>query len=324
MGLAERRRGSRGVLVNVRAARALVLALAVALPAAGQSAVSAAVAVRPQEVVIGHEVQVEIRLRGVDLARMQIVPPVFVGLVPAGDPEPSAGPEGPVVTYRLQASRRGRHTLGSFVIRTPGSLVVTAPLQVTVLGRAEAAAAEPVLRWRLDTTTPFVWEGVTAVLELIAPAPLPLVGPALVELAAPLDLQPLPAGSGISALDGSDRYVIPVARYRLTARVAGRTVLPGGAGDARRHGAHRGSRGAVGPPGPGPDRGIARGGRVRPRGGDPPAGDGCGRADRGADRRRQRAVRGAPAAGGARRQRRRHGGRGGCSRSAQAMALPAA
>ena len=227
MGLAERRRGSRGVLVNVRAARALVLALAVALPAAGQSAVSAAVAVRPQEVVIGHEVQVEIRLRGVDLARMQIVPPVFVGLVLAGDRELRDGPEGPVVTYRLQASRRGRHTVGSFVIRTPGSLVVTAPLQVTVLGRAEAAAAEPVLRWRLDTTTPFVWEGVTALLELIAPAPLPLVGPALVEPAAPLNLQPLRAGSGISALDGSDRYVIPVARYRLTARVAGRTVLPG-------------------------------------------------------------------------------------------------
>ncbi|MCY4377743.1 MAG: hypothetical protein OXC31_28640 [Spirochaetaceae bacterium] len=82
------------------------------------------------------------------------------------------------------------------------------------------------MRWRLDTTTPFVWQGVLAVLEVVAPAPLPLVGPALVEPVPALDLQPLPAASGIAALDGSDRYVIPVARYRLTARAAGRTALP--------------------------------------------------------------------------------------------------
>lgn len=89
-----------------------------------------------------------------------------------------------------------------------------------------AAAAEPVLRWRLDTTTPFVWQAVTAVLELVAPAPLPLAGPPRVEPVAGLDLQPLPAGDGIEALAGTDRFVIPVARYRLTARVAGRTTLP--------------------------------------------------------------------------------------------------
>ena len=90
----------------------------------------------------------------------------------------------------------------------------------------DAVAAEPVLRWRLDTTTPFVWQAVTAVLELVAPAPLPLTGPPRVEPAAGLDLQPLPAGDGIEALAGTDRFVIPVARYRLTARTAGRTTLP--------------------------------------------------------------------------------------------------
>ncbi len=90
----------------------------------------------------------------------------------------------------------------------------------------DAAAAEPVLRWRLDTTTPFVWQAVTAVLELVAPAPLPLAGPPRVEPVAGLDLQPLPAGDGIEALAGTDRFVIPVARYRLTARIAGRTTLP--------------------------------------------------------------------------------------------------
>ncbi len=90
----------------------------------------------------------------------------------------------------------------------------------------DAAAAEPVLRWRLDTTTPFAWQAVTAVLELVAPAPLPLAGPPRVEPVAGLDLQPLPAGDGIEALAGTDRFVIPVARYRLTARTAGRTTLP--------------------------------------------------------------------------------------------------
>ena len=90
----------------------------------------------------------------------------------------------------------------------------------------DAVAAEPVLRWRLDTTTPFVWQAVTAVLELVAPAPLPLTGPPRVEPVAGLDLQPLPAGDGIAALAGTDRFVIPVARYRLTARIAGRTTLP--------------------------------------------------------------------------------------------------
>ena len=103
-----------------------------------------------------------------------------------------------------------------------------------------AEAAEPSVRWRLDTTTPFVWQ---AVLEVVAPAPLPLVGPALVEPVPALDLQPLPAGSGIAALNGSDRYVIPVARYRLTARAAGRTALPEAhvtvAGTARPAGAVR-------------------------------------------------------------------------------------
>ena len=89
----------------------------------------------------------------------------------------------------------------------------------------DAVEAEPVLRWRLDTTTPFVWQAVTAVLELVAPAPLPLTGPPRVEPVAGLDLQPLPAGDGIEALDGTDRFVIPVARYRLTARIAGRTTL---------------------------------------------------------------------------------------------------
>ncbi len=106
-----------------------------------------------------------------------------------------------------------------------------------------AEAAEPSVRWRLDTTTPFVWQGVLAVLEVVAPAPLPLVGPALVEPVPALDLQPLPAASGIAALDGSDRYVIPVARYRLTARAAGCTALPEAhltvAGTARTAGAVR-------------------------------------------------------------------------------------
>ena len=88
-------------------------------------------------------------------------------------------------------------------------------------------AAEPVLRWRLETTTPFVWQAVTAVLELVAPAPLPLAGQPRVEPVAALDLRPLPVGDGIEALAGTDRFVIQVARYRLTARVAGRTTLPG-------------------------------------------------------------------------------------------------
>ena len=87
-------------------------------------------------------------------------------------------------------------------------------------------AAEPVLRWRLETTTPFAWQAVTAVLELVAPAPLPLAGPPRVEPAAGLDLQPLPAGNGIEALAGTDRFVIPVARYRLTALTSGRATLP--------------------------------------------------------------------------------------------------
>ena len=63
-------------------------------------------------------------------------------------------------------------------------------------------------------------------LELIAPAPLPLVGPALVEPAADLELWLLPAENGIAALEGTDLYVIPVARYRLTATAAGRAALP--------------------------------------------------------------------------------------------------
>ena len=227
MGLAELRRGHGRLLVTARAAAALVLALSVALPAAAQTGVSASVAVQPSEAAIGQEFEVEIRLSGADAASMQIVPPVFVGVLPSGDPQVLDGPEGAVVTYRLQATRRGRHPLGGFLIRTPAGSVFTTPLQITVLGRAESAAAEPVLRWRLDTTTPFVREAVTAVLELIAPAPLPLVGQPRVEPVAALDLQPLPAADGIEPLAGSDRFVIPVARYRLTARVAGRTTLPG-------------------------------------------------------------------------------------------------
>ena len=227
MGLAELRRGHGRLLVTARAAAALVLALSVALPAAAQTGVSASVAVQPSEAAIGQEFEVEIRLSGADAAGMQIVPPVFVGVLASGDPQVLDGPEGAVVTYRLQATRRGRHPLGGFLIRTPAGSVFTTPLQITVLGRAESAAAEPVLRWRLDTTTPFVREAVTAVLELIAPAPLPLVGQPRVEPVAALDLQPLPAADGIEPLAGSDRFVIPVARYRLTARVAGRTTLPG-------------------------------------------------------------------------------------------------
>ena len=109
--------------------------------------------------------------------------------------------------------------------RVAGALVLAVAAGLPAAGQS-AAPAEPALRWRVDTTTPFVWQEVSAVLELIGPAPLPLVGPALVERAAALDLQLLPAENGIVALEGTDHYVIPVARYRLTATAAGRRALP--------------------------------------------------------------------------------------------------
>ena len=108
--------------------------------------------------------------------------------------------------------------------RVAGALVLAVAAALPAAG--QSAPAEPALRWRVDTTTPFVWQGVPAVLELIAPAPLPLVGPALVEPAAALELWLLPAENGIAALEGTDLYVIPVARYRLTATAAGRAALP--------------------------------------------------------------------------------------------------
>lgn len=120
---------------------------------------------------------------------------------------------------RRRASRRllvNARVVGALVLAVAGALPTA----------GQSAPAEPALRWRVDTTTPFVWQGVQAVLELIAPAPLPLVGPALVEPAAALELWLLPAENGIAALEGTDLYVIPVARYRLTATAAGRAALP--------------------------------------------------------------------------------------------------
>ena len=120
-----------------------------------------------------------------------------------------------------------RRAFGRLLVnaRVAVSLVLAVAAALPAAGQS-AEAAEPRLRWRLDTTTPFVWQGVSAVLELSTPAPLPLVGPALVEPVAALDLQSLADDHGILALEGTDRYVIPVARYRLTARIAGRTALP--------------------------------------------------------------------------------------------------
>ena len=125
----------------------------------------------------------------------------------------------------LAPLRRG-HRRVLVTARAAPALVLALFATLPAAPQAGDAAAEPVLRWRLDTTTPFAWQAVTAVLELVAPAPLPLAGPPRVEPVAGLDLQPLPAGDGIEALAGTDRFVIPVARYRLTARAAGRTTLP--------------------------------------------------------------------------------------------------
>ena len=225
MGLTRLRAGRRRFLVTASIALPL-LALAAVLPAGAQTGISASIDVRPAQVVVGGDLYAEIRLRGADPSRTRIVPPVFDGLLPTGDPELREGPDGLIVTYRLRAARHGEQMLGGFLVRTPEGSVSTAPVRITVLRRAAAAAAEPVLRWRLATTRPFVWQAVTAMLELTATAPLPLVGRPEVAPVAALDLQPLPVQRGIEPLTEPDRYVIPVARYRLTARAAGRLTLP--------------------------------------------------------------------------------------------------